>query len=76
MNAQAIRALIETGLPGSLVTVLGDDGQHFEAEVVSPDFVGKSMVEQHRLVYAALGGRMGKEIHALKLRTRAPRSVC
>lgn len=76
MTAQEIRALIEAGLPGSLVTVTGDDGQHFEAEVVSPDFVGKSMVEQHRLVYASLGGRMGREIHALKLRTRAPRSVC
>lgn len=74
MNALDIRKLIEAGLPGSSVTVLGDDGQHFEAEVESPDFVGKSMVEQHRLVYASLGGRMGKEIHALKLRTRAPRS--
>lgn len=76
MNAADIRALIEAGLPGSLVTVTGDDGQHFEAEVVSPDFAGKTMVAQHRLVYESLGGRMGKEIHALKLRTRAPRSVC
>lgn len=76
MNALDIRKLIEAGLPGSLVTVTGDDGQHFEAEVISPEFSGKSMVDQHRRVYESLGGRMGKEIHALKLRTRAPRSVC
>lgn len=76
MTKEEIRKMIEAGLPGSLVTVSGDDGQHFEAEVISPDFAGKSMVKQHQMVYATLGGRMGKEIHALQLRTRAPRPVC
>ncbi len=76
MNKDDIRKLIEAGLPDSLVTVSGDDGQHFEAEVISPDFAGKSMVKQHQMVYATLGGRMGREIHALQLRTRAPQPVC
>ena len=70
MNKDDIRALIEAGLPGAQVTVLGDDGQHFEAEVVSPDFAGKTPVAQHRMVYATLGEKMGREIHALKLTTR------
>ncbi len=73
MNALEIQKLIETGLPDSLVTVKGDDGQHFEAEVICAGFAGKSMIEQHRMVYATLGERMGKEIHALAVRTRIPR---
>ncbi|MEK6806344.1 MAG: BolA/IbaG family iron-sulfur metabolism protein [Pseudomonadota bacterium] len=72
MNAQEIRMLIEAGLPDSRVVVKGDDGQHFEAEVVCTAFAGKSMIAQHRMVYAALGERMGREIHALQLKTRAP----
>jgi acid stress-induced BolA-like protein IbaG/YrbA len=71
MNKDDIRKLIEAGLPGAQVTVTGDDGQHFEAVVVHPDFAGKSPVAQHRMVYATLGERMGREIHALQLTTRA-----
>lgn len=71
MTKQEIQALIEAGLPGAIVTVSGDDGQHFEAEVVHPDFAGKGPVAQHRMVYAALGEKMGREIHALQLKTRA-----
>ena len=71
MTKQEIQKLIEAGLPNAQVTVTGDDGQHFEALVVSPDFAGKTPVAQHRLVYAALGEKMGREIHALKLTTRA-----
>ena len=71
MNAAEIKAIIESGLPGATVIVRGDDGQHFEAEVVSPEFEGLSMVKQHQRVYSALGNRMGVEIHALALRTRA-----
>jgi acid stress-induced BolA-like protein IbaG/YrbA len=71
MNKDDIRTLIEAGLPGAQVSVLGDDGQHFEAEVVCPDFAGKTPVAQHRMVYATLGEKMGREIHALKLTTRA-----
>ena len=71
MTKDEIRKLIEAGLPGARVTVSGDDGQHFEAEVTSPAFAGKTPVAQHRMVYATLGERMGREIHALKLTTRA-----
>jgi len=52
--------------------VLGDDGTHFEALIVSPEFVGKTMVQQHQLVYAALGDRMRAEIHALSMKTLTP----
>lgn len=71
MNKEEIKALIEAGLPGAAVSVYGDDGQHFEAEVVCADFAGKPMLAQHRMVYATLGERMGREIHALRLKTRA-----
>lgn len=71
MTKEQIHALIQAGLPDAQVTVSGDDGQHFEAEVVSAQFAGKMPVAQHRLVYAALGDKMGREIHALKLKTRA-----
>jgi acid stress-induced BolA-like protein IbaG/YrbA len=71
MNAAEIQALIEAGLPGAKVIVKGDDGQHFEAEVIAAAFAGKTPVAQHRMVYATLGERMGREIHALKLTTRA-----
>jgi len=71
MTKEQIAALIQAGLPDAQVTVKGDDGQHFEAEVVSAAFAGKMPVAQHRLVYAALGDKMGREIHALKLKTRA-----
>jgi len=66
-----IKVLIETGLPGATVRVLGDDGQHFEAEVVFAGFAGKPMIQQHRMVYATLGEKMGRDIHALQLKTRA-----
>ncbi len=71
MTKEQIQAMIEAGLPGAQVTVYGDDGQHFEAEVVSTEFAGKPMLAQHRMVYATLGETMGREIHALRLRTRA-----
>jgi acid stress-induced BolA-like protein IbaG/YrbA len=72
MTKEDIKNLIEAGLPGARVTVTGDDGQHFEAVVVHPEFAGKSPVAQHRMVYATLGERMGREIHALQLTTKAP----
>ncbi len=74
MTADDIAELIRAGLPGADVTVRGDDGAHFEAEVVSPAFAGKNIVEQHRLVYSTLGEKMGREIHALALKTRTPAS--
>ena len=64
-------ALIEAGIPGADVTIKGD-GDHFEATVVSEQFEGRSMVQQHQMVYATLGDRMGGEIHALALHTYTP----
>ncbi len=74
MQAEQIKQMIEAGLPGSQVQVFGDDGQHFEAIVVSPAFVGKGMLEQHRLVYGALGDNMRSAIHALSMKTYTPDS--
>lgn len=71
MTKTDIAALIQAGLPNATVEVLGDDGQHFEATVVCAEFAGKMPLAQHRMVYATLGERMGREIHALKLSTRA-----
>lgn len=71
MNKDDIKKLIEAGLPGAQATVRGDDGQHFEAEVVCAAFAGKLPLAQHRMVYATLGDKMGREIHALSLKTRA-----
>jgi acid stress-induced BolA-like protein IbaG/YrbA len=71
MTKDDIKQLIEAGLPGATATVTGDDGQHFEAEVVCPAFAGRKLLEQHRMVYLALGEKMGRDIHALRLKTRA-----
>ena len=69
-----IEALIKAGLPDAQVTIedLAGDGDHYAAKVVSEAFRGKSRVQQHQLVYAALRGRMGGELHALALQTSAP----
>ena len=72
MNPETIRSLIEQGLPGAQAVVLGEDGVHFEATVVSEAFRGKLPLARHRLVYATLGELMGREIHALALRTLTP----
>jgi acid stress-induced BolA-like protein IbaG/YrbA len=75
-RAEEIQRLIEAGLPGAEVRVLGDDGQHFEAMVISTEFAGKSLVQQHQLVYRALGANMRDTvIHALSLRTLTPEQV-
>lgn len=72
MNPDTIRSLIETGLPGAVAEVHGDDGVHFEARVVYAGFAGKLPLARHRMVYATLGERMGGEIHALSLKTVTP----
>jgi acid stress-induced BolA-like protein IbaG/YrbA len=72
LDTNTIRQLIEQGLPGARVSVEGDDGVHFEALVVSDAFRGKLPLARHRLVYATLGELMGREIHALALRTLTP----
>jgi acid stress-induced BolA-like protein IbaG/YrbA len=74
MKASEIKTLIETGLPDAQVDVMGDDGQHFDAVVVSPSFVGKSLIQQHKMVKATLGDRFNTgELHALGLKTSAPK---
>ena len=72
MDAETIRKLIETGLPGATAQVQGEDGVHFEATVVSAAFAGKLLLARHRMVYAALGDLMGGAIHALALKTLTP----
>jgi stress-induced morphogen len=74
MAATDIEAMIRAALPGSTVTItdLAGDGDHYAAHVVSPAFAGKPRVAQHKLVYEALGGRMGGELHALQLTTAVP----
>ena len=72
MNADSIRQMIETGLPGARADVQGADGVHFEATVVCEAFAGKLPLARHRMVYATLGEKMGGEIHALQLRTVTP----
>ena len=71
MQTIDIKQLIETGLPGSKVEVEGD-GRHFYAVIVSPEFVGKTMLQQHKMVYATLGDRMEGAIHALSMKTYTP----
>lgn len=73
MQPDDIERLIRAGIPDAQVKVRGEDGVHFEAVVVSEIFVGKSLLQQHRLVYNALGRRMEtEEIHALGLKTYTP----
>jgi len=72
MDAATIQAMIERGLPGARASVQGDDGVHFEAEVVAEQFAGKLPLARHRMVYATLGELMGGAIHALALKTLTP----
>ena len=74
MAAEEIADLIRASLPDAEVTIrdLAGDGDHYAARVVSAAFAGLPRVRQHQLVYRALGGRMGEELHALQLETAAP----
>ena len=73
MDAGEIERLIKAALPDAKVTIedLAGDGDHYAAHVVSSSFKGKSRVQQHQMVYKALQGRMGGELHALALQTSA-----
>jgi stress-induced morphogen len=75
MTAQDIERHIKEGLPGCLVEIkdLAGDGNHYAATVVSAAFKGKSRVQQHQMVYAALKGNMGGVLHALALTTSSPK---
>ncbi|MGI8932190.1 MAG: BolA family protein [Sphingomicrobium sp.] len=74
MAATDIEALIVAALPDAVVEIrdLAGDGDHYAARVISGAFAGMSRVRQHQLIYQALGGRMGGELHALQLETSVP----
>lgn len=74
METEQVKELIISGLPDSQVEVIDTTGtkDHFSAVVVSEDFIGKSMVQQHQMVYKTLGKYLTNEIHALQLKTMTP----
>ncbi len=74
MDPAEIVRMIKEGIPDAEVRIedLRGDGDHYAAYVVSPAFEGKTRVQQHQMVYQALQGRMGTELHALALQTSAP----
>ena len=74
MNPGEIESLIKAAIPDAEITIedLRGDGDHYAAYVVSAAFKGKSRVQQHQMIYQALQGRMGSELHALALQTSAP----
>ena len=71
MDAHEIERLIKARFPGAEITIrdLAGDGDHYAAHVVAAEFKGKSRVQQHKMVYEALGDRMGGQLHALALTT-------
>ena len=74
MESGEILRLIQEGIPGAEVRIddLKGDGDHYAALVLSPSFKGKSRIQQHQMVYKALKGRMGDQLHALALKTEIP----
>ena len=72
MNLKEIEKLIKEGLPGATVDIqdLAGDGNHYSATVTSRQFSGKSKIEQHKMVYKTLKGKMGNELHALAIKTK------
>jgi len=74
MDAGEIESLIKGSIPDAEVTIedLAGDGDHYAARVVSASFKGQARVRQHQMVYAALQGRMGEQLHALSLQTDVP----
>ena len=76
MSATEIERMIKDALPGAEVEMrdLAGDDDHWAARVTAPQFAGKSRVQQHKMVYEALDGKMGGVLHALQLTTQAPTS--
>ncbi|MEL0106926.1 MAG: BolA family protein [Rhodospirillales bacterium] len=74
MSAAEIEGLIKEAFPDAEISIkdLAGDGDHYAAQVITTAFAGKSRVQQHQMVYDALKGRMGNELHALALQTSAP----
>ena len=76
MTASDIVDMIKEAIPDAQVEItdLRGDGDHYACNVISSAFTGKNRVQQHQMVYKALGGRMGGELHALALQTSAPQN--
>ena len=74
MSAGEIAQMIKESIPDAVVRIaaLRGDGDHYAASIISNAFKGKTRVQQHQMVYAAMQGRMGNELHALALQTSAP----
>lgn len=74
MDAELIKELIQSGIENSTVTIsdLRGDGDHYAAHVISSAFEGKSRIQQHQMVYDALQGKMGNDLHALAIQTSLP----
>jgi stress-induced morphogen len=74
MTAADIEDMIRSAIPDAVIAIddLAGDGDHYACSVVSETFRGRSRIQQHQIVYAALRGRMGNELHALALQTSAP----
>ena len=72
MDLKEIEKLIKEGLPDATVEIqdLAGDGNHYSATVISAQFSGKSKIEQHKMVYNSLKGKMGNELHALAIKTK------
>ena len=76
MDANTLKTMILSAFPGAQVHIedLAGDGDHYSAHVISADFIGKTRIQQHQMVYQALQGKMGTELHALALKTSVPES--
>ena len=72
MELKEIEKLIKASIPDALVEIqdLAGDGNHYSATISSSSFIGKSKIEQHKIVYASLKGKMGNELHALEIKTK------
>ena len=72
MNLKEIESLIKEAMPEAIVEIqdLAGDGNHYSATITSSQFIGKSKIEQHKMVYNSLKGKMGNELHALAIKTK------
>ena len=72
MDLNEIESLIKDAMPDAIVEIqdLAGDGNHYSATIMSSQFAGKSKIEQHKMVYSSLKGKMGNELHALAIKTK------
>ena len=75
MTANEIEVLLLQSFPNAKITIddLRGDGDHYAAQIITEEFKGKTRVQQHQMVYSAMKGKMGKDLHALALNTSAPK---